>query len=117
MVFLSPDQPMKPTLEMITDDPTDGDVVSLSCNVTPDNDKINGYQFFHEGKPLSGKVNDKVYILTSSTHRAHNGNYTCVAFIDSVVSEASDAVTISGMIFKLIIGAICSYYMYKVILL
>ena len=115
MVFLSPDQPRKPTLELITDHPTDGDVVSLSCNVTPDNDKINGYQFFHEGKPLSGKVNDKVYILASSTHRAHNGNYTCVAFIDSVVSEASDAVTISGMIFKLIIGAICSYY--KVILL
>ena len=95
MYLISSEKPITPTLDVVDKNPIDGDVIALICDVGS-NSQVNGYQFYFKGNPLSSKVKDKIYNVAVSTGRMHNGAYSCKAFIDTVASDMSSTVEISG---------------------
>ena len=79
----------KPTITQLSPDvqaPTDGDVITLTCET-----KVSGatrYVFKHENKIVANQsVN--TYTIGHAMIGQDDGTYTCLAYINTVVSDVS----------------------------
>ena len=96
--YFPPDKPSKPKLTSTNSSPTDGDHMTLTCNVQ--NSAVTKFEFYRGGRLISGSGTGKTFTDNSVTF-SDAGSYTCKAFIDSVVSDSSDGVNVKGLIASL----------------
>ena len=90
MYFLcrSSDKPATPKLTADVSSPTDGDTIVLTCATTSAG--ITSYEFFR-GTTSLVKSSSNQHTVSGSAIGTDDGSYTCVAFIDTVTSDASIA--------------------------
>ena len=67
--------------------PTDGDDIVLTCSSTSSD--ITSYEFFKDGTSLAAAASSNEYTISAATIDTHDGDYTCIASIDTVASDAS----------------------------
>ena len=82
------ESPAKPNLTLSENNPTDGDDISLTCTST--SESTDSYEFLKGVKSLQDSPNS-TYTIVAASIASDSGNYTCVAKIDTVKSEASSA--------------------------
>ena len=85
------DRPETPTLTANNSSPTDGDDILLTC--TTNTAGITSYEFRY-GDSLLNTSADNTYLINSATIDSHDGNYTCIAYIDIVPSNTSSMLTV-----------------------
>ena len=71
--------------------------MTLTCNVQ--NSAVTKFEFYRGGRLISGSGTGKTFTDNSVTF-SDAGSYTCKAFIDSVVSDPSDALSVKGLFFS-----------------
>ena len=81
-----PDKPNKPVLQVDVSEPTDGDTIDFTC--TSSSPGITNYVFYR-GETSLGKTSINKHTILSAAIGANDGFYTCVAYKDSIVSDAS----------------------------
>ena len=91
MKILFLDRPETPTLTANNSSPTDGDDILLTC--TTNTAGITSYEFRY-GDSLLDTSADNTYLINSATIDSHDGNYTCIAYIDIVPSNTSSMLTV-----------------------
>lgn len=77
----------KPTLVTNNQYPTDGDSITLTCNTTTTG--VTNYEF-RKGSQVVANQLLNTHTIDPATIDAHDGNYSCIAFVDSVASPPSD---------------------------
>lgn len=92
MCFVFSDQPDTPTLVSDNNDPTDGDYITLTCNTTTTG--ITSY-LFKRDQTLVANTTVNTHKIAHATLGTYEGQYTCVAFIDTVPSIVSNVIAIS----------------------
>ena len=89
--ILFPDRPETPTLTANDSSPTDGDAILLTC--TTNTAGITSYEF-RFGDSILNTSASNTYAIDSATIDSHDGNYTCIAFIDIVPSNISSVLRV-----------------------
>ena len=94
--YFNPDQPATPILTSNIREPTDGDVITLTCVTLTSG--VTSYKFYKDNnqKPLPSTGNMNTYTITNASLGNENGAYTCVALYESVSSDNSSALSIRG---------------------
>ena len=67
--------------------PNDGAAIDLTCMTTTTGISI--YEF-KRGTTLVAKTSSATYTIPSAIIGSHNGDYTCIAYIDTVASDPSN---------------------------
>ena len=76
-------------------DPTEGDSITLTCVTSTSG--VTSYKFYLNGTDLTSNGNINTYTIPSaSLGSGEDGNYTCVAYFESVPSENSTALSLFG---------------------
>ena len=69
--------------------------MTLTCNVQ--NSAVTKFEFYRGGHLISGGSGTSKTFTDNSVTFSDAGSYTCKAFIDSVVSDASDSLKVKGL--------------------
>ena len=93
MSYWFPDKPSKPTLQASKTNPTDGSPLTLTC--APTNAAVTKYEFYKDGRVLSGASKSNVYTIKTTTF-SNKGSYTCKASIDTAASDTSSAIAVTS---------------------
>ena len=86
------DKPVTPVLTADVRSPTEGDTIVLTCTTTSSG--ITKYEFFR-GRTSLVKTSSNKYTVSSAAIGKDDDSYTCVAYKDTVGSDASKAHVIS----------------------
>lgn len=92
MCFVSSDEPDTPHLVSDNNDPTDGDFITLTCNTKSTG--ITRY-LFKRDQTLLANTTVNSHKIVHATLGTYDGDYTCIAFIDTVPSKVSNFVAVS----------------------
>ena len=82
-----------PVLTSTKNQPIDGEKITLQCDLP--NPDVNKFEFFKDGHSLGAANTDKT-VTINSVRFSDSGVYTCTAVVDSVTSNSSNLVHISG---------------------
>ena len=83
---------MTPTLTANISAPTDWDTIELTCSTT--SGAITSYEFQRGATSLATSASN-TYTISTATIGTDDGSYTCIAYIDTVASDASSAHAVS----------------------
>ena len=83
---------MTPTLTADVSSPTDGDDIVLTCATTTG--AITSYEFKRGVTSLATSASN-TYSISTATIGTDDDSYTCIAYIDTVASDASSAHVVS----------------------
>ena len=90
--YSSLDKPATPVLTADVRSPTEGDSIVLTCTTTSSG--VTNYEFFR-GRTSLVKTSSNKYTVSSAAIGKDDDSYTCVAYKDTVASDASKAHVIS----------------------
>ena len=91
------DQPETPSLTMNVKDPKEGDYLELICITKTDG--MTSYKFYKDGNHINSTGNSNRYTIGEAPLGVQDGNYSCVALINSVTSNISSDLAVTGKIY------------------
>ena len=85
-------QAAKPSLVADIQNPTDGDVITLTCSSTTSG--VTKYEFLKENVVIHSGPN-AFRVIGPAVIGTDDKSYTCIAYIDNIASDTSDPHVIS----------------------
>ena len=95
MFALCTEKPSEPTLTSSVSEPTEGDIITLTCVTSTSG--VTSYKFYLNDTELPSNGHINTYTIPSaSLGSGKDGDYTCAAYFESVSSDSSTALSILG---------------------